>query len=699
MSRLARTMFAMALLALTASAALAVTYPPGPAYRFCPDSVTTYQVQMPDTLVNHCFPFLGDTVLGIRGIIVGFRQQSTGRIYLENSNAADYSGVQIYTQNTHYESLGYVVGDSISVLRGIMGVYQLENQIAGNYFIQIEKIESAASRAGRGLGPPPYRIGTTTTYNWTPVPASGIPSIGSLVKVIGPLKVVRRGPGAGLASTGNWLCVNNDGSAPTDSINIDGSYITTDAGKMIAPPLGTVIDWVQGVMRRSAGGGVDCLQISLRDANDISVQAPPNLGDAYPIADNKLRLQFDTNVDVTSAENEANYTLGSGLSGSTVDLAEVVGGSGTQVDLTITDVLGRLALETIQSENIGSETCPACLSPQQSREFILGVLTCAEVQAPLPDSLLAEPCQDRSRFAGVGSGYGPRITVRGVVSAKQAGALTFMEDAADGQRSGVAAYNIPFAHVVGNQYLLACVAQEYYGMTELNNPVAMFDEGAATPPGPSLTTIAVLNDRSCDVNQETTNAEDFEGVLVRIENAKIVGFNPPWTPPFEEAGSFRIAGPVPECPDTILIYSGADTHYPGFTPVVDMWVNVNGSFYFTDDRDPQLYPRSKDDIENLGQLSVPPGGSLQVSLSVKPNPGVSHRVSFVVPRKDKVELGVYDLLGRRVALLAKGEYAAGEYTRNWDGRGADGTRRMAGVYFYRLTVGKEVRTQRAVMLH
>ena len=127
-------------------------------------------------------------------------------------------------------------------------------------------------------------------------------------------------------------------------------------------------------------------------------------------------------------------------------------------------------------------------------------------------------------------------------------------------------------------------------------------------------------------------------------------------------------------------------------------LNVNGFLYLTDDRDAQLWPRSAADIEELNS-GVPPTGPRQVSLSVQPNPGTSHRVSFTVPSREKVELGVYDLLGRRLATLAKGEFPAGEYTRNWDGRTTNGARVTSGVYFYKLTVGGEVRTFRAVKLN
>ena len=115
MSRIVKTLLAVAILASVASVASAITYPPGPPYRSCPDSVTIFQLQQKDTLLNPCLPALTDTVLGVRGVIVGFRPRSTGRIYIMNSNGADWNGVEIYTQSVHYENLGYAIGDSISI--------------------------------------------------------------------------------------------------------------------------------------------------------------------------------------------------------------------------------------------------------------------------------------------------------------------------------------------------------------------------------------------------------------------------------------------------------------------------------------------------------------------------------------------------------------------------------------------------------
>jgi hypothetical protein len=405
-------------------------------------------------------------------------------------------------------------------------------------------------------------------------------------------------------------------------------------------------------------------------------------------------------VDVASAENTGNYALGSQLSGSTVDNATVVGGSGPTVELTITDVLPRLSLEQISAQNIGSESCPVCKSAQQTLQFYLGVMSCLDVQAPLEDSLQAEPCLDKSRFSGPGGGLGERIAVRGiVVGSFGTDRMTYLADEAGGMRGGIALYSVPVALGMGHQYLIPCLVEEYYGMTELMYAVGsgIIDEGLVTPPAPQVQTVAVLSDQSCDPNQDTANAEDYEGVLVRVQSVKVVPLAGGGLP--VPGGSFRVAGLL-ALTDTIPVSlrSGQGLTFAADTGMV---LNVNGVLYTSNDRGVAIWPRSDSDIEYLGMVGVEPGPGtpLQLSLRVLPNPGAAHHVCFALPQKARVELGVYDLQGRCVAVLAKGEYPAGEYTPVWDGRGRNGARVGAGVYFYRLVAGDQIRTVRAVKLY
>ena len=689
---MAGSLFAVALLASFASTASAfVKYPPGPGYRSCPDSVTIFQIQRTDTTVNACAPSFGDTVLGVRGIITGFRRLSTGRIYIARSgDEAAYSGLQVYT-TTHLENANpygptFQIGDSISV-DGVNWLYQNESQVAGSVAAGTMKVRLVNSG-----NPVPVRAATTTTVKWTPTAGPGSafatadPLEGCLVRVEGPLRVARTAAGAGVSAGTSWLCVNGDGSAPGDSILIDGAWLPAVA--ISAPPLGATTGGVRGILRRNASNGVDCWLISVRDQNDLvdPIQLPPALVDAYPIAEDTLRLTFDLNVDVASAENEGNYAL---LSvGSTVDHARVVGGSGQQVDLAITDVQDRLSLEEISAAGIGVAWAPDILSSSQSRSFILGVLSCAEVQAPQVDSLLAEPCRDKSRFAGEGSAWGPRITVRGVmVKSYPMKRLQVLADAAGGERSGVAAYNVPFEMVVGREYLLACRVQDYYGMTELVNHVALVDKGPVAVPAPVVVPVAVLTDLGCDPNQNTDNAEDYEGRLVRIENVKVVPFN---TPPMEPAAgdSFRVVQ-WPVGADTILV-SNSD-HLCTFDADVGDLLIVNGVLDLGGDQS-TIRPRGDSDIEGP-YVDVPGTVSSKVTFSVGPSPARVTNVRFALPKQADVDLSVFDLAGRKVVTLVRGSLAARSYEYEWNGAGAG-----AGVYFVRLRVGSETYNLRTVSL-
>ena len=69
-----------------------------------------------------------------------------------------------------------------------------------------------------------------------------------------------------------------------------------------------------------------------------------------------------------------------------------------------------------------------------------------------------------------------------------------------------------------------------------------------------------------------------------------------------------------------------------------------------------------------------------------------------MPERSRVRLDVYNILGQRVATPLDAEYSAGTYRLDWDARYAGGGSLPSGVYFYRLSAGDEVRTQRMVML-
>lgn len=77
-----------------------------------------------------------------------------------------------------------------------------------------------------------------------------------------------------------------------------------------------------------------------------------------------------------------------------------------------------------------------------------------------------------------------------------------------------------------------------------------------------------------------------------------------------------------------------------------------------------------------------------------PNPfNPTTNLSFTITEPAEVYLAVYDIRGREIAVLAEGFTNAGTYERTFDG-----SELGSGVYFARLQAGKEVRTQKLLLV-
>jgi hypothetical protein len=70
----------------------------------------------------------------------------------------------------------------------------------------------------------------------------------------------------------------------------------------------------------------------------------------------------------------------------------------------------------------------------------------------------------------------------------------------------------------------------------------------------------------------------------------------------------------------------------------------------------------------------------------QPNPfGTATLIRFELPVKTKVKLEVFDLLGRRIRVLADREFEAGYQSVEWDRRSRSGSEVAPGIYMYRMT--------------
>jgi hypothetical protein len=333
------------------------------------------------------------------------------------------------------------------------------------------------------------------------------------------------------------------------------------------------------------------------------------------------------------------------------------------------------------------------MTTPNDRYFTWGLVTIQQIQGPNPDSLALVPCRDVANF--LNPPVGPqRVTYRATCTNILPGGspIYFIEDVAGGARSGVAVFAPPVALIKGNKYLMVSTIQEFgsggpnASITEMTGVSYLRNEGAGTIPAPPVKTVHVLADTSCDATQSADTHEDWEGVLVQVTNVKITSVGRTFT------NNFNVAGPYPACSDTILIDNDAGTakfaqatFQPSFGQILQVTGVVHSSFGI-----PRLEPRDSTDIVKLNDNAVDPRAPARVTFSVYPNPARVQRVSFGLPRRSNVELAVFDVAGRQVRWLARGDFEAGTYNNiAWDGTDASGQSVGAGLFFYRLKVNGE----------
>jgi flagellar hook assembly protein FlgD len=82
-----------------------------------------------------------------------------------------------------------------------------------------------------------------------------------------------------------------------------------------------------------------------------------------------------------------------------------------------------------------------------------------------------------------------------------------------------------------------------------------------------------------------------------------------------------------------------------------------------------------------------------------PNPfNPTTSIGFYLPQQAKLRLDVYDVSGRLVIRLADGVYGSGPHRVEWNGVNASGSPVSSGVYYYRLTAGKQVLSKKMILL-
>lgn len=152
-------------------------------------------------------------------------------------------------------------------------------------------------------------------------------------------------------------------------------------------------------------------------------------------------------------------------------------------------------------------------------------------------------------------------------------------------------------------------------------------------------------------------------------------------------------------PDAIAVYKAPATDFPdGVGTDVNLDVLLTSVVYVSDDEifgsktqprvqyGPEALQRLREISAKAAKEAVPKTFALEQSY---PNPSTaSATIRFALPEDADVRMELYDLLGRRVALLMDGPMRAGYHTYV-----LNGTSLASGTYFYRLQAGDRVATR------
>ncbi len=111
-----------------------------------------------------------------------------------------------------------------------------------------------------------------------------------------------------------------------------------------------------------------------------------------------------------------------------------------------------------------------------------------------------------------------------------------------------------------------------------------------------------------------------------------------------------------------------------------------------------VWPQQCGSPTSVAEEDRPPA-PVALRLTVAPNPfNPRTTVSFGVDRKQRVEIAVYDLAGKRLTMLADRTYDAGEHSVVWHGKDASGHAMPSGTYVVRMSAEDAVRTMKVILI-
>ncbi|MBM3313540.1 T9SS type A sorting domain-containing protein [candidate division WOR-3 bacterium] len=142
----------------------------------------------------------------------------------------------------------------------------------------------------------------------------------------------------------------------------------------------------------------------------------------------------------------------------------------------------------------------------------------------------------------------------------------------------------------------------------------------------------------------------------------------------------------PEVPETVLVYVPRETYARDFRADLDIRRLAGDYAVLSELRVFQCYPyrRRPGGTDHEAGLAGEDVSAVRL-MQLGPSPfAASTVVSYVVTQPRRLEVSVYDVLGRQIRRLASGRFGPGNLTAGWDGLDEVGSRALPGVYLVRL---------------
>jgi DNA-binding beta-propeller fold protein YncE len=153
-----------------------------------------------------------------------------------------------------------------------------------------------------------------------------------------------------------------------------------------------------------------------------------------------------------------------------------------------------------------------------------------------------------------------------------------------------------------------------------------------------------------------------------------------------DEGLYVVDAADPTAPEEIASFQTGDS---------SLKVDTDGQRIHVSDADDGLWIL-RFDTETGAEMSPSPG---RIDVRVHPNPfNPQTTITLSLEREERATVAVFDLTGRRIAVLADGIFTVGPHPLTWNGRNSQGRAMPSGTYIVRLETESGVEARKVMLV-